>query len=304
MLSVKAIDINDNELLLGAPSKVTISCDEDVPADSMELEFGIVGLRDVKYVELSREGKVIFSGEVDEQTEEICDVPKTVIVARSSAAILIDNEAYPMSLENPSAKDVFKFFAEPFGFRKLCGDNKALNGRFTVAKGTSCFNVLKAFSKDVYGAFPRCEGDTIYMDGKKSDGLLRLGSDGIPLLSLRTIRLRCNRISAVYVKTSDSGGYVNKISDSKAEAEGLVKVRYLNAVSGSSKTIADADRILEESERESFHSEAVCTGYLGDALGMAVSVKNVEKEQVVSAVKYTFGKSGEYTRLALRQKES
>ena len=303
MLSVNAVDTEDNEIFLGAPLKVVLSRDEDVPADSVELELGVAGLGELKYVKLSRSGKVIFAGEVDEQTEEFCEIPKTLIVARSSAAILIDNEAYPMSLQNPSAKDMFKFFAEPFGFKKLCCADKALNGKFTVAKGTSCFNVLKAFSKEAYGAFPRCEGDTIYMDGRKSDDVLRLGFDEIPIVSLKLTRFRCNRISAVYVKTSDGTGYVNKISDSKAEAEGINKIRYLNAMSGSSKTIADADRILEESDKASFRADVVCRGYFGDALGMTALVKGVEQEQIVSAVKYTFGKSGEYTRLALRRKE-
>lgn len=303
MLSIKATDIKGNELFLGTPLKAVVSCDEDVPADSLELMLYAVGLGELKHVELTKDGKVVFSGEVDEQTEELCEIPKTVIVARSSAAHLIDNEAYPMSLENPSAKDMFKFFAEPFGFKKLCGVDKELNGKLTVAKGTSCFNVLKAFAKDVYGSFPRCEGDALYIDGKKGEDKLRLGFGDIPLMSLKVTRLRCNRISAIFVKTSDSEGYVNKISNPKAEAEGVDKVRYLNASTGSSKTIADADRIFEESERKSFSAVAVCGGCFADALGMTAVVNGFEEEQVVSAVKYTFGKSGEYTRLTLRRKE-
>lgn len=303
MLSVRAIDIEDNELLLGVPLKVTVSCDEDVPADSLELELDTVGLGELKYVELAKDGKVIFSGEVDEQTEELCEFPKTVIIARSSAAILIDNEAYPMSLENPSAEDVFRFFAEPFGFRKLCGVDRELNSKLTVAKGTSCFNVLKTFSKNVYGAFPRCEGDTLYIDGKKPAGRLRLGYAEMPLISLKTTRLRCNRISAVYVRTADNEGYVNKIADYEAEAQGVKKVRYLNASPGGSKTIADADRILDDSKRDCFLAVALCRGCMADALGTSAKVKGIEGELYVSALKYTFGESGEYTRLTLRRKE-
>lgn len=303
MLSVKAIDTKENELFLGTPLKVTLSCDEDVPADSIELELSDVGLGELKCVEVSKGGKVIFAGEVDEQTDELSEFPKTVIVARSSAAILIDNEAYPMSLEHPSAMDVFRFFAEPFGFRKLCGEDKELDGKLTVAKGTSCFNVLKAFSKDVYGAFPRCEGDILYIGGKKTEGKLRLGFDEIPLVSLKVTRLRCNRISEVMVKLSDNEGYVRKVSNLKAKAEGVAKVRYLNASSGSSKTLADADRMIKESQRNSFCAVAVCWGCFADALGMEATVKGIEQEQVVSAVKYTFGKNGEYTRLTLRRKE-
>lgn len=302
MLSVKAVDIYGN-IYEGSPLSVTLCKDMGVPADSLELSLSDIGIPQLKTLELYRDGVLAFSGEVDEQIEEISKNPHTELVARSSAARLIDSEAYPMSFVNPSAEDIFERFAKPFGFTKLLGENREYQGRFTVSKGTSCFAVIKRFAQEVYGAFPRCEGDVVYIDGIEKADTLVLGDGGVAFESLRISNLRCNRVSKVLVKLKDSEGYTKAVVNSKAEGEGIKKIRYLNAALGSSSNLSDADIILAEGEGKSFTAEVICREFLGDALGKAVEMSDINEELCVAALRYTFGKNSEYTRLTLKRKE-
>lgn len=302
MLNIIAVDIKGEILNLGVPLSLTLKTEEDVPADSVELTLSGTGFPLLKQIEILRDESLIFEAEVDEQIESFGVKPVTRLVARSYASLLIDSEAYPMSFLNPSAQDIFNRYAKPFGF-ELRGENKELNGRFTVGKGVSCFSVIKKFSEKVYGAFPRCEGKVLYINGKENTDKLCLGSEGIPLESLKTYNLRYSRVSRVYLKLKEGEGYKSFIADNDAENEGINKIRYLNASSTSSFSVEDADRILSQAKAKSFYAEAVCRGYLGDALGKTAKVESIEEELYVSALKYYFGNDGEYTKLTLKRKE-
>ncbi len=303
MLKLKAVDKNGNEVNLGTPVGVMMRCESSVPADSLLVRLTETGLEQLNSVELYRNDELIFSGEVDEQAEELSTSPYTELSARSSAGKLIDNEAYPISLENPSAEDIFRCFAKPLGFDELKGKNREYNGKFTVRKGMSCYEAVNNFSKAVYGAFPKCEGNVLYIDGKIPEGRLIFGTDGIPIESLRVSHFRCKRISEVFVKLSDDGGYTQRISNAVAQKDGVNKVRYVNASPESSKTLEDAEKIITESESKCLSVQVICYGFFGDALNKSASVSGVEDELYVDGVKYSFGKNGEYTRLSLKRKE-
>lgn len=303
MLSVKAVDIFGQEHCAGSPLSLTLCKDIGVPADSIELEIADVNIPQLKTLELFKDSESVFFGELDEQITEQSENPHTELVARSSASRLIDSEAYPMSFVNPSAEDIFARYAKPFGFTELKGENLQYNGRFTVSKGTSCFAVIKRFAYEVYSAFPRCEGDILYIDGIKSSERLMLGEGGVPFESLRVSNLRCNRVSEVFVKLKDGEGYITSVVNAAAKAEGIIKVRYLNAALGSSDNLATADAVIAESENSSFSAEVICREFLGDALGKTVDIPEIDEELYVSALRFTLNKNGGYTKLTLKRKE-
>lgn len=302
MLSFKAFDKNGQKTESHTPLSLTLKREEDVPADIIEFTAAGANLPILRSVEVYLNENLVFCGEVDEQIKTFGETPQTQIVARSSASLLIDSEAYPMSFANPSAEDIYSRYAKPFGFI-LSGENKELGGRFTVSKGTSCFSVIKKFSAEVYGAFPRCEGNVLYIDGIKNNRSFMLGEGGIPFESLKTVDLRCEKVSRVYLRLKDGEGYRNFVSNIDAEKEGVNKVRYLNVASTSASTLKDADRILSDAKRKSFYAEAVCKGYLGDSLGASIKVSGLKEELYVSAIRYTFSKNGEHTKLTLKRKE-
>ena len=287
------------------PVSVVFYTEENVPADSLMFSAEGIYLKEICTVELLRDGKVIFDGEIDEQIVRYDISPVTEFVARSQEAKLIDNEAYPMAFMNPSAEDIFTKYAELFGFTLSVSENKSYNGRFTVAKGTSCFAAIKRFAAEVYGAFPKAKGNVLYLDGIKNQGAVVLADENKSCCQRLSVGwLRCNRVSQVRVKIADNGGYDSGISDEEACADGINKVRYLNVSSSGGATLSDADKILSASKSDSFYAEALCTGYFGDALGKEAVHRYIDGDLYVSAIKYVSDKKGEYTRLTLRRKES
>ncbi len=302
MLSVDVTDINRNVINIGAPVSVVMDKEEDVPADSVVIKLSEVNLPELMFVAVYRDDELIFSGEVDEQTEVFGKNSYTELMARNSAASLIDSEAYPMSFVNPSAQDIFDFYARPFGFNVLVGENKAFGGKFTVNKGISCYTAIRRFAMEVYGAFPKCDGDKLYIEGFKSDEVVKLGGTGIPVTDMRVVNLRCNRVSRVYLKHKEGEGYSSFLSDAGAEKDGIKKVRYINLASNGS-TFKDADIIFDEAKKKSFYADVVCRGFYGDALGKTACFDTLDAQYYVSSVRYVADKNGELTKLRILRKE-
>lgn len=302
MLSVEVKDIKGRKLCLGAPLSLVMDREDDVPADSVIVKLTDVNLPELMSVEVYRGDVLIFSGEVDEQTEVFGKNSYTELMARDSAARLIDSEAYPMSFVNPSAKDIFDFYAVPFGFNEMIGKNKSYSGKFTVNKGISCYTAIRRFAMEVYGAFPKCNGNSLYMEGIKSDEVLNLGGNGVTVTDMRVVNLRCNRVSRVYLKYKEGQGYNSFLSDSDAEKEGIHKVRYINLTSKGSG-LKDADIIFDEAKKKSFYADVVCRGFYGDALGKTACLEGLDTQYYVSSVRYIADKNGELTKLRILRKE-
>lgn len=301
MLKAELTDIR-GRVYRETPLSIRMDIEEDVPADSVNLKLKGVGFAELVTVEIFRNNTLIFSGEVDEQTEVYGNKTYTEIVARDSCARLIDSEAYPMSFVNPSSKDIFDRYAKPFGFKVLKGENKVYSGRYTVEKGISCYTAIKRFSKELYSAFPKCRGDELYIEGIKSNDVLHIGKNGIPISDMRVVNLRCNRVSRVYLKYKDGEGYNHFVSDKNAENAGINKVRYINLASANSN-VKDADLIFDNGRKKSFYADVVCRGFYSDALGKTVILEDADTIFYVSSIRYTADEKGEYTKLRLLKKE-
>lgn len=303
MLTLNLVDKNGKVYRKVAPLNVVLRSDAEVAADSLTVTVDNVLMAQFSYIELYRGAELVFSGEIDEQSIAFDNGTKIKLVARSSAAKLIDNEAYPMSLTSPSAEDIFGYFAKPFGFTCLVGENKEYDGIFTVKKGLSCFEVIKKFSQAVYSSFPRCEGDVIYISGKKPQGVLNFGDGGIAFEKKKVSYLRYKRISRVLVKLSDNMSYSEQIVNSSAVDDGINRVRYLNASPESTGAFSDAQRLIDKGERQSLSVQLECPEFLGNVLGKKASVQGIDKLLYVTQVKYTLSQSGEKTILGLMRKE-
>lgn len=301
MLKALLTDIKGN-VSEETPMSIVMDIEEDVPADSVTVKIKGTGLPILTKVELLRGDNLVFSGEIDEQTEFFGKKCYTEITARDSSARLIDNEAYPMSFVNPSAEDIFDRYAKPFGFKTFNGENKVYSGSFTVEKGISCYTAIRRFAFELYPAFPKCREDELFFEGIKSDDVLKFGKDGIPVMDMRVASLRCNRVSRVYFKYKNGEGYNSFISDTGAENQGITKVRYINLASGGS-SIKDADIIFDESKKKSFYADIVCREFLGDSLGKTVLIDDYPEEFYVSSLRYAADEKGEYTRLRILKKE-
>ena len=300
MLSVRATDVKgilreDFSLI-----KAVLLREEDVPADSLEVRLCETGINELVKIELLRDGEVIFEGDVDEQIEEISQSSYTEIIARSCMARLIDSEAYPMTLVNPSSRDIFRYFVKPCGFAEISGEDRYYQGVFKVNKGISCYEAVKRFSMAVYGKLPYAEDKTLYIAGKEESGCAELLESS--LLSFRKTYLRCERLSEVFLKLKDTEGYNTPVKDSEAESLGVNRVRYVNASKGSSTPASYAEEILKKSRAKSFCAQAEVMGFLSDIQGKDVKITGSTEELYVSGVRCVLDKNTEKTRLTLKRR--
>ena len=97
------------------------------------------------------DGACCFFGYVDQQKLTVSPGQRRGFVyARSSACLLLDNEALPISLNAPNVDQMVHHYAAPFGFTAALPAGTA-PGQYTVEKGTSCFGALQGFMQ-VLGA--------------------------------------------------------------------------------------------------------------------------------------------------------
>lgn len=302
MLSVRATDTNGVVWENLSLFKAVLLREEDVPSDSVEVWVCETGISELVEIELLRDGAVIFEGVVDEQIEEISSASHTEIVARSGMARLIDNEAYPMTLVNPSARDIFRHFVKPCGFSELSGKDKYYQGIFKVNKGTSCYEVVKRFSLAVYGKLPKADRDILYIAGNDTIEFAELLKSSI--LSLRKTYLRCERISKVFLKLKDTEGYNSVVKDTEAESLEVNRVRYINASNKSSTPVSSADDIFRKARENSFYAQVEVIGFIPDIQGKMLKEIDGLEDLYVSGIRCTFDKNGEKTRLTLKRRLS
>lgn len=300
MLSVRVTDIYGEVLDRLSILKAVLLREEDVPADSLEVWVCETGISELVKIELLSDGEVIFEGDVDEQVEEISSSSHTEIVARCSMARLIDNEAYPMTLVNPSAEDIFRYFIRVCGFNELAGENKYYPGVFKVDKGTSCYEVVKRFSRAVYGKLPKAEGEVFYIAGKDETEYAELSKTSI--LSLKKSYLRCERVSEIFLKLKDTEAYNTSVKDSEVQCIGINRVRYINASAGSSTPVSCVDEIFKKSREKSYYVQAEVVGFVSDIQGKYLRGVADDENLYVSGIRCSFDKNLEKTRLTLKRR--
>lgn len=118
------------------------SKDIDAPCDALRLTFLCENEpAEAEYVDVYCENEHVMHGFIDVQ--RFSD-GKAFIYARSSACVLIDNEAPLLTYTSPCVNSLFALNAQPFGFKNGL-ENYYVNAEYTVGKGTSCYGAINSF---------------------------------------------------------------------------------------------------------------------------------------------------------------
>ncbi len=310
MVTVIGTKTDGSAYVLPTPLSLAICREEDTPADSLEVAFPSLVSEELTDITVTRDGECIFEGVVDEQHLCISNGTTTEIISRSKAALLLDNEAQPRTLCDPSAELMFRYYAKPVGFESFWGEDKHLQGEFKVQKGSSCYTALKDFCTKVYGKAPDVKGDTLIFEdnSQKQPLVLSNSAEGIPYTNLRLSTHRYKLISDVLAKTESGGGYSTAIGNSFAKDKRVQRVRYLNATLYSSTPLQDAYTAIASSNEGYATATVMCPICLVDALGKSLSIisEHLKSTDVFSVkeIKYTLSSEGESTRLTLRRREA
>lgn len=148
-LSFVAVSIDNEERRLETISSYEFSRNLDAPCDGLRITVSDkLPFDEIKGIKAYCDDELIFNGFVDTQRETANDSTYSCFIyARSSACVLLDNEAEPRSYSYPTAYAIFQSNIADFGFEyglpELSNENSYL-----VNKGVSCFGALNNF---VYG---------------------------------------------------------------------------------------------------------------------------------------------------------
>lgn len=313
MLTFIATDINENTIELKAPLYVTINMEEDVPADDLTVTFPFISdLEELDKIQVFSDSSVVFTGIVDEQQSIITDSNMyTKIIARSMAALLLDNECKPVNYINPSTSVIYNRHLKPFNIERFKGDEVVLPGSFNLAKGSTNWQAFYNFSINAFGKVPGIEPDaTANFNGLESDRKVIFSNydadKGIKYCSLKENNKRYALISSVYAKVSQLDDYTTEIINESLSGRNINRVRYIDATSSTQLTVAD--KMIANSNDASYEITVDCCGAYLDILGAKATLHDkftgTVEDLYVSALCYNLNSTGEITTAILKRRDT
>lgn len=181
---------------------------------------------EIKSVKAVEDGKTVFFGFCDLQNEaKSASGFKYFIYARSSASLLVDNEARPFEYKKPSAKQLFICNAKEFGFECALPEIFIEND-YAVTKGTSCFGAVNNFVRAVTGAPVYVDENNVMRMFSESSQVKRLNDYAVVSQSL--VINRGDVISRIDYKISSEQDYKYHCKNAFAEENGIERSEIIN----------------------------------------------------------------------------
>lgn len=288
------------------PLTVVMNSDFDVPADDICVTVPYSsGLSKAHMIFAYNDGSLIFQGEIDELVNVAGSGRAiTKITARSLAGRLLDNEAEPVTYKNPASEFIFNRHLKPFGITGCDGDEVPFFGNLKIEKGMTHWQVLESFCRNRYSSKPRITGDgRAVLCGQENAEVVKFGRGGISYISIKEHKKPFRLISEVRLRLNEYGEYSGRIKNENPDCRGIERVRYVNAAADNTN-VQTADRMIENSNKDSYSLVLECTGCHLDVLGKSAVVCDsllgyIENLSAVR-VRYALGRDGETTTVILQ----
>ncbi len=299
---IKTIDEVSKEL--EGVSQLTFGDDADAACSYISVSFtDKENLGEVDSVKVYDGDKLIFNGFCDLMKKtSLEDKNRYYIYARSSASLLLDNEAKPFTYFNPTASFLFSIYAKELGFTDKLPDISC-DALYEVQKGSSCFGAVNNFVN-------LFTGSRIYVNPENEIMLLAEGESAdindFRVLEATEVINRSEPISSVvYKRDSAEHDYsVNAYAGISDELK-INRKRYIN-LGSLPKLQRDFTvmRNLEKSYEKYKTLELLVDGYADIALftGIKYPSDQNNKEYILYEKKYTSDGRGSRTKLLFREK--
>lgn len=256
-------------------------------------------------VQVSDNNLLVFNGYCDTQRiSEDRDGFEIYFYARSSAALLVDNEAEPFTYNKPTAKQLCFTFAELFGF--TCDlPEITIEQKYEVAKGTTCYGAINRFVE-------LTTGEQIYVTPHNSIRLREKGKDAknfgtYKILSARAITNRSEPLSQIcFKRASSSLGYrLHTVARIQDDFKLCDRKQYVNLSSLEQwqREYAVLQK-LKDSYKDYKILELAISGYVQEELYQRFSYLSKIgdfEDYLLTEKKYTVDKNGSVTRLILKK---
>ncbi len=309
MLNFVFTDIFDEEHS-AYPVSVTVDMDEGVPADDLLATFHYFTSSQLKSVVVYDENGVVFTGLVDEQiTMSDSSSEYIKISARSMAAVLLDNESVPISYNCPSVSVIEERHLKPFSVKVSESLSDTYFGTHTVLKGESNYKAVEGFANKVYSNSVRVneKGELSFFGAKKNESVVFSNDDrGISYYGFCENIKRCEEISKVRIKLSNSSGYHSVVENEDAIKRGVIRERYLNCVLTDTPA-SYAQAMIKNGSKKAYSITLYCEGQHLNTFGCDATVfgsicGDIEN-LYVSSLRYALSDKKEVTVVTLKRKE-
>lgn len=261
---------------------------------------------EIDRIEVYDDNDLIFNGFCDVQKITIDKGEfKYFIYARSSASLLIDNEAKPCQYSFPSTTGLWLKNAKEFGFSCELPEVYSKNN-YLVSKGTSCYGAINNFVFSVYGTNIYVTPQNVIKAFEESENIKYLSNYNITSFSY-TIN-RSEPISDVDYKINSSDNYIYHFKSKFAEEKGIKRKRLYNLSSipawQRENTVA---KRINDSIFEYYSAEVVilekCDLKLYDRVFVDLNDFALDEEFIVYEIVKSKNKNAEKTKVVLKKKQ-
>lgn len=226
MLRFIIYDLDEASVEVKSVISFELSKDISAACDGLRLTFYLPYLSgEINRIEIFDGDKKIFNGYCDTQRESISsDGMECFIYARSSACILVDNEALPFTYNCPSARTLFLKNAKDFGFEYALPEIYC-DSSYQVSKGSSCFAAINNF---VYGITGQNMMINVNNELVLPDSNNNINLDNFDIISEKRIINRGNAVTAVDYKAYNENEYAHHIKSRFFDSKKINRTVKLN----------------------------------------------------------------------------
>lgn len=297
-LNITGKDVLGNVYTLPCPFWLSFDSDIDAPADSLALTFLNDTIPEIATITI--QGDFLFNGIVDviSQTKSRTG-GKTVIYARSIAAMLIDSEAMPGKMRLDDFEIIQDILCRGGKLKGFIYDTYTPMDSITLPKGSSLWYFLRLFCEQTMGHAPRITDDGYIKATALSDEVSHNFDEMAPISVEKNVDFS-DIVTSVSVRNT-IGNYSSVLLNQKVT---LPYSRHRYTIPGGAwinNTDLAGKKVLNQSmtryktktlEFEGFYSAKIaeCAVFEG-------------KEHRIISIKHTLNESGATTKITMSEKE-
>lgn len=298
-------DINGKSFAASDIISFELASEADAACDGLRLIFiPKENVGEICAVKAYSNGTLVFNGLCDNQkltTDK--SGRRCSVYARSTASLLVDNEAIPCQYVCPSARQLWLSNARELGFE--CELPEAYtDNTYIVSKGTSCYGAINDFVFAVCGTPVYVTPENVLKVFALSEKVKRL--DSYNILSLSRIINRSEPISNVDYKISSADAYSYHFKSGFAAARGIRRRRLYNLSSLPAwQREKAAEKKLAQALSDYYSVQAVIAGEcdlrLYDRVELSFNEGEAAEEFFVCEKTISKNESGEKTLVVLKK---
>ncbi|MDE6470247.1 MAG: hypothetical protein K2L19_04420 [Eubacterium sp.] len=298
--------VDDREYVLENLTEINFTQTADAACDCFWAAFKSDDMKgEIITVSVFDNDKLIFKGYCDTQRiREDKNGAEVFFYARSTASLLVDNEAMPFTYNKPTANQLCFTFAEPLGFHSDLPEI-VTEQKYEIAKGTSCYGAISRFVALTTGKQIYVTPQNSIRLFEKSKNIKSLG--GYKILSAKAVINRSEPLSQIcFKRVASSAGYrLHTAAQRQKDFKLSERKQYVNLSSLEQwqREYAVLQK-LKNSYKDYKVLELTVSGYVKDELYQRFSYSSKIgdfDDYILVEKKYTADKNGRVTRLILKK---